>query len=58
MNNLLQIFTSELRNLLNEWLPQLSCDWWERHVLDVLTHQQQERAKQSRIVDLSGLDLA
>jgi len=58
MNNLLQIFTSELRNLLNEWLPQLSFDWWKRYVLDVLTCQQQERVKQSHIVELSGLDLA
>ena len=58
MNTLLHIFTDELRNLLNEWLPQLSDDWWERYVLAVLTYQQQERVKQSRIVDLSGLDLA
>jgi superfamily II DNA or RNA helicase len=58
MNNLLRTFTDELRNLLNEWLPQLSDNWWERYVLAVLTYQQQERVKQSRIVDLSGLDLA
>lgn len=58
MNNLLRTFTDELRNLLNAWLPQLSDDWWERYVLVVLTYQQQERVKQSRIVDLSGLDLA
>lgn len=58
MNNLLRTFTDELRNLLNAWLPQLSPDWWKRYVLDALTYQQQERVKQSRIVDLSGLDLA
>lgn len=58
MNNLLHTFTTELRNLLNAWLPQLSTDWWKRYVLDVLTYQQQERIKQSRTVDLSGLDLA
>jgi len=58
MNNLLSTFTDELRNLLKVWLPQLSVDWWKRYVLDVLTYQQQERVKQSRIVDLSGLDLA
>lgn len=58
MNNLLHTFTDELRNLLNSWLPQLSADWWERHVLGVLTYQQQERVKQSRIDNLSGLDLA
>ncbi|OGS96332.1 MAG: helicase, partial [Gallionellales bacterium RBG_16_56_9] len=39
-------------------MPQLSASWWERHVLDVLTYQQQERVKQSHIDDLSGLDLA
>lgn len=58
MNNLLRSFTDELRNLLYAWLPQLSPDWWERHVLGVLTYQQQERVKQSRIDNLSGLDLA
>ena len=58
MNNLLRTFTDELGNLLNAWLPQLSADWWKRYVLDVLTYQQQARVKQTRIVDLSGLDLA
>ena len=58
MNNLLRSFTDELKNLLNAWLPQLSTDWWERHALGVLTYQQQERVKQSRIDNLSGLDLA
>lgn len=58
MNNLLHTFTDELRNLLNAWLPQLSADWWKRYVLGVLTYQQQERVKQSRIDNLSGLDLA
>ncbi len=58
MNDLLSSFTDELRKRLNSWLPQLSADWWERYVLGVLTYQQQERVKQSRIVDLSGLDLA
>ena len=58
MNDLLRTFTDELRNLLNAWLPQLSADWWKRHVLEILTYQQQERVKQSRIDNLSGLDLA
>lgn len=58
MNNLLRTFADELRNLLDSWLPQVSADWWERHVLGILTYQQQERVKQSCITDLSGLDLA
>ncbi|MDP4029671.1 MAG: Swt1 family HEPN domain-containing protein [Gallionella sp.] len=58
MNNLLRSFTDELRSILAVWLPQLSADWWERHVLSILTYQQQERIKQSRIDNLSGLDLA
>lgn len=58
MNNLLRSFTDELRNLLNSWSPQLSAGWWERHVLDVLTYQQQARVKQLAIADLFGLDLA
>lgn len=58
MNNLLRSFTDELRSILDVWLPQLSADWWEHHVLGILTYQQQERVKQSRIDNLSGLDLA
>jgi len=58
VEKLLPTIASELRTLLNAWLPQLSDKWWERHVLDVLTYQQQERVKQSAITDLSGLDLA
>src|SRR4030066_739413 len=58
MDILLSALAVELRNLLNIWWPQLSASWWERHVLDVLTYQQQERVKQSHIDDLSGLDLA
>ena len=58
MNNLLSSFADELRKLLNIWLPQLSTNWWQHNVLDVLTYQQQARVNQSRIVDLSGLDLA
>lgn len=58
MDNLLRSFAEEIRNLLNTWLPQLSADWWERHVFGVLSYQQQERVKQSRIDNLSGLDLA
>lgn len=58
MNNLLRTFADELRILINNWMPQLSSDWWERYILDVLTPPQRERLKQSRINDLSGLDLA
>ncbi len=58
MNNLLSAFTDEIRKLLDTWLPQLSTDWWKRNVLEILTYQQQERVKQSRIDNLSGLDLA
>ena len=58
MDNLLRSFTNEIRTLLNIWLPQLSADWWERHVVGVLSYQQQERIKQSHIDNLSGLDLA
>ena len=58
MDNLLRSFTNEIRTLLKIWLPQLSADWWERHVVGVLSYQQQERIKQSHIDNLSGLDLA
>lgn len=58
MNSVLRTVTQEVQYLLKAWLPQLSANWWERHVLDVLTYQQQERVKQSDINELSGLDLA
>ena len=40
------------------WLPTLSANWWERHVLYMLTYQQQERVKQLGIDDIAKLDLA
>ena len=58
MNKLLQSFADELRSILKEKLPQLSEDWWDRYVLTALTYQQMERVKQSKIIDLSGFDLA
>lgn len=58
MNSLINSLSDELRKCLTLWLAQLSADWWTRYVLDVLTYQQQERVKQSNVVDLSGLDLA
>lgn len=58
MNLVLRTVFQEILLLLNEWLPQLSPNWWARHVLDVLTYKQQEQVKQSRINQLSGLDLA
>ncbi len=58
VDNLLRTTTDELRACLKAWLPQLSADWWERHVLGMLTYQQQGRVKQTGINELSGLDLA
>jgi ATP-dependent helicase HepA len=58
MHNLVLIFTNEIRNLIKNWMPQLSNDWWVRYVLSALTFQQNERIKQLGITDLSGLDLA
>jgi len=58
MHNLLLVISRELQIILQTNLLLLADDWWERHVLAVLTYQQQERVKQSRINDFSCLDLA
>ena len=58
MNLVLRTVAQELRIQLTTWLPQLSVDWWERYVVAVLTHRQQEQVKQSCVIELSGLDLA
>jgi SNF2 family DNA or RNA helicase len=58
MDSLLRLFTDEIRQLIKEMLPKLSNDWWQRYVLTSLTFQQNERVKQAKVSDLSGLDLA
>lgn len=58
MHNLVLIFANEIRDLIKNWMPQLSNDWWKRYVLTALTFQQSDRVKQLGITDLAGLDLA
>jgi len=41
MNDLIRIATTELVRFLNANLPDLSGDWWQKHVLDRLSFQQQ-----------------
>ena len=58
LNFVLPTVAQEYRTLLAAWLPLLNPNWWEHNVVALLTYRQQEHLKQSRISELSGLDLA
>lgn len=60
MTDLIKLATSELSRFLEARLPELSPQWWDKHVLDRLTFQQQRIAtergfKAPRQLDLAGL---
>lgn len=58
MDKLLRSLTEELQRLLSGWLPSLADDWWDRYVLNALSHMQRQQAEQRGITQLSSLDLA
>ena len=58
MDKLLRSLTEELQRLLSGWLPALADDWWNRYVLNALSHMQRQQAEQRGITQLSSLDLA
>ena len=58
MDKLLRSLTDELQRLLSGWLPALADDWWNRYVLNALSHMQRQQAEQRGIAQLSSLDLA
>lgn len=58
MNDLLQIATAELFRFLRDKLPTLSPDWWQEHIVDRLTFQQQRAVEERRLKTLQQLDLA
>lgn len=58
MNELMRVATIELTRFLGAQLPQLSDDWWKKHIVDRLTFQQQRTVQERGFTALSQLDLA
>ena len=58
MNTLIQLATAEIARFLASKLPELTPDWWQKHVLDRLSFQQQRTAQDRRITTLQQFDLA
>jgi len=58
MFELIRIATADVAFFLETNLPNLSDDWWNKHVLDRLSFQQQRTAQDRGFSSLSELDFA
>ena len=58
MNDLIRIATVELVQFISKHLHRLSDDWWEKHVVDRLSFQQQRMVQEHGFTRLEQLDLA
>ena len=58
MIGLLRIATSDLEQFLSRSLPRISDDWWNKHVIDRLSFQQQRLAQERNFKELRDLDFA
>ena len=58
MNNLIHVATTELVRFLSAHLPAISDEWWEKHVVDRLSFQQQRMVQERNYSGLEQLDLA
>lgn len=58
MHNELRMATSDLAGFLQEKLSGLSDRWWEKHVVDRLSFQQQRIVGEKKIANLRDLDFA
>lgn len=58
MNDLIQLSTKELDQFLSAQLPALSEDWWNIHVVDRLSFQQQRMVEERGFKSLQQLDFA
>lgn len=52
MNDLIRIAAVELVRFLSTQLPELSTDWWEKHVVDRLSFQQQRMVQERNYAKL------
>jgi ATP-dependent helicase HepA len=58
MRDILHLATVELGRFLNDKLPEVSADWWQKHVVDRLSFQQQRTVQERGFKMLQQLDLA
>lgn len=58
MNSLIQLAIPELERFLSHTLPQLSDDWWSKHVFARLSFQQQRQVTEKGFRELKDLDFA
>lgn len=58
MHNELRMTSSDLADFLQQELPELSDDWWEKNVVERLSFQQQRIIEEKRLSSLRELDLA
>ena len=58
MNDLIHIAAMELVRFLSDKLPELSPDWWQKHVVDRLSFQQNRMVMERNHTKLQQLDFA
>ncbi len=58
MMDLLRMASGDLAAFLNENLPKISDNWWQKHVIDRLTFQQQRTATERGFTSTKQLDWA
>ena len=58
MNDLIRIATAELARFLASKLPDLSTEWWQQHVVNRLSFQQQRMLQERGFQTLQQLDFA
>ena len=58
MNSLIQMATGVVACFLSSKLPELSPDYWQKHVLERLSFQQQRTAQERGLETLQQLDFA
>jgi hypothetical protein len=58
MNELIRVSTADLARFLEEHLPAVSPDWWQKHVVNRLSFQQQRTVQERGMDSLQRLDFA
>src|SRR5262249_40131614 len=58
MHALIKRATTDLEGFLSVHLPTLAGDWWQKHVIDRLSFQQQRYAQERHWTSLRDLDFA
>ena len=58
MNDLIQMATADIVRFLSAQLPALGSDWWQKHVVNRLSFQQQRTVRDRGVKTLQQLDFA